>query len=96
LLLLFFGALLITTVGVQIFLGCFALDIGVVGEFALPALLTVTLLEENTEDSLRVNAEGNLLNLHGLEQLKVLFPGPLSGRLLSLTFLLFGGLLLLV
>lgn len=56
----------------------------------------MTLLEEKTEDSLRVNTEGNLLNLHGLEQLKVLFPGPLSGRLLSLTLLLFGGLLLLV
>ena len=56
----------------------------------------MTLLEENTEDSLRVNTEGNLLDLHGLEQLKVLFPGPLSGRLLSLTLLFFGGLPLLV
>ena len=56
----------------------------------------MTLLEENTEDSLRVNTEGDLLDLHGLEQLKVLFPGPLSGRLLSLTLLFFSGLLLLV
>lgn len=56
----------------------------------------MSLLEEKTEDSLRVNTEGDLLDLHGLEQLKVLSLGPLSGRLLGLTLLFFGGLLLLV
>ena len=96
LLLVFFLGFLITRVGVQILLGGLTFDIGVVGELALPALFTVALLEEKTQNSLWVNAEWNLLDLYRLEELKSLLLGLLCGFLFSLTLLLICGLLFLV
>lgn len=80
---LLLGRLDVSRVGVKIDLGRLALHVGVMAEFALAALLTVALLEEDTKHGLGVHAEGHLLDMHGLEQLRRILLGLLSGLLLS-------------
>lgn len=93
---LFLGRLHVSGIGVEILLGRLALNTRVVTELALATLLTVTLLVENAKHSLRIHTEGNLLNLHGLEQLQGLLLGLLGGLLLGLSAGLLGFLLLCI
>lgn len=66
-LLLFLDLLRISGIGVEILLGRLALHTQVVAEFALPALLAVSLLVEETDHRLRIDTERYFLDLHGLE-----------------------------
>lgn len=93
---LFLGRLHVSGIGVEILLGRLALNTRVVTELALATLLTVTLLVENAKHSLWIHTEGNLLNLHGLEQLQGLLLGLLGGLLLGLSAGLLGFLLLCI
>ena len=65
-------------------------------ELALPPLVAVSLLVELTEDGFGVDAEGDFLNLHGLEELGDFAAGVLSGLLFLLARELFGFFALLV
>lgn len=58
-------------------------------ELAFLALFTVTLLEELAQDGLRVDAEGDLLNLHRFEEFGGLALGLFGCGLLSLSLFLF-------
>lgn len=73
----------VTGIGVKILLGSFPLDVHIVTELALLALLAMTLFKVDTENSLGIHAEGDLLDLHGLEQLCRFLLGLLSGLLLA-------------
>jgi hypothetical protein len=77
LLILLLGFLGIAGVGVEILLGGLALETHVMAELALPALLAVALLVVDTDDGLGIHAKGDLLHLHGLEQLGRLLGGIL-------------------
>lgn len=86
--------LVLTRIGVKILLGRLALDIHVVAELALLALLTTTLLVEDTKNGLGIHTEGHLLHLDRLEQLGGFTLGPLGGGLFGLALCLLGFLLL--
>lgn len=86
----------LTGVSVEILLRGLALNVHIVTELALAALLTTTLLVEHTQHGLGVNTERHLLDLDGLEELCCLLLGQLSGLLLGLTLGLLGCLLLFV
>lgn len=90
LLLLFLGFFGITRVGVQILLGRLPLNVQVMAELALATLVATALLVEDTQNSLRVHAERNLLYLYGLEQVCRLSLRILGGLLLGLTLRLLG------
>jgi hypothetical protein len=84
-------------IGVQTPLFDLALVLEVVGELALLALFTVALLEEDTDDSLGVDAEWDLLDLGRLvHQSLDIALGILGGLLLLLPLELLGLLALLL
>lgn len=89
-LLLVLGIFDVARVGVKILLGRLTLNVQIVTEFALLALLTASLLVEHTQYGLRVHAEGDLLYLDGLKQLGSLLLCQLSGLLLGLALLFLG------
>lgn len=78
-------------IGVQTPLLDLALVLEVVRELALLALLTVSLFEEDADNSLGIDTEGDLLDLGGLVEQGLLLPlGILCGLLLLLPLSLLG------
>lgn len=70
-------------IGVEVLLGGFPLDVRIVTELALPALLAMALLIVDAENRLGIHAKGNLLDLHGLEQLCRFLGGLFCSLLLA-------------
>ena len=66
---LFLSSLNITRISVQILFSGLPLDIQVMTELALLALLAIALFMEHTEHGLRIHTERNLLRLQWLKQL---------------------------
>jgi hypothetical protein len=65
--------LLLSRIGIQIFLHAFTCNVKIMREFTLVALFTMTRLEELAQDSFRVSTKWNLLgSLNRLEKLKKL------------------------
>lgn len=75
---------------IQIPLLAFPPHIQIVAELALLALLAAALLVELAEHGLGVDAEGDLLDLHGLEQLGGFALGGFGGGLFAFAGGLFG------
>lgn len=90
LLILLLRGLHVSRIGVQVLLSSLALHIRIVAELALLSLLTIALLEEDTQDGLGIHTEGNLLHLHRLEQLSCLLLRLFGGLLFSLATGLLG------
>jgi hypothetical protein len=86
----------ISRIRVQIPLGRFSLDTQVVTEFALFALVAVSLFVELAYHSLWVNAKGNFLYLDGLEEFCSILFGLFFGGLFGGTTGFFGFFLFLV
>lgn len=61
----------LSLVSINVNLGGFAFNVRIMRELALEALLTVSLLEKEAKNSLRVDSKGDLLDLvDGLEELR--------------------------